>query len=117
MDLWIESLLELSDWVAPELFLEANDISRLKELSMKNAGFEGTARVADWLLSMRATEFVVGLSATFSCTHNNPIWMHLIISIFEPTEIVGSIRFEAVPSFQFCHAWNSCWTSLLYKYY
>lgn len=75
-------------------------------LCIKNAGFEGTARVAEWLLNIRMTEFMVGLSATFSCTQSNPICMHFNISALEPTVMVGSITFEGVPSFQFFHACN-----------
>jgi hypothetical protein len=65
--------------------------------------------VRELLLSIRATEAMVGLSTTFSWTHSKPIWMHLIISSFEMLLLIndGSIIFIAFPSLQLLHAYSS----------
>ena len=97
---WTERLWDWSD----------ADISELLKVvveCIKNAGFEGTEREKELQVSIRTTEAIVGLLATFSWTHSNPIWMHLIISLLEPTYNVGSITVKAVPSFQFFHACKS----------
>jgi len=75
-------------------------------LPIKNAGFFGTERVIESSLSIRRTEAIVGLLATLSWKHSNPMWMHLNISVVELALIVGSMRFKAVPSLQFFHAYK-----------
>ena len=75
-------------------------------LCIENAGCEGADKVIELLLSIRMTEAMVGLWATFSWTHNNPMWMHWIILVFEPTPNVGSIIFEVAMFFQFFHAYK-----------
>jgi hypothetical protein len=75
-------------------------------LPIRNAGFFGTERVAELLLSIRSTEAIVGLSATFSSTHSNPMWMHLSISVVEPPLKMGSTIFKDVPCLQFFHAYK-----------
>jgi len=75
-------------------------------LFIKNAGWEGICNVREELLSMRTTEAIVGLSATFSWTQSNPMWMHLNISVAEPLLKTGSIISWAVPSLQFLHAYK-----------
>ena len=75
-------------------------------LLIKNAGWEGICNVREELLSIRTTEAIVGLSAAFSWTHSNPMWMHLIISVVEPLLKTGSIISWAVPSLQFLHTYK-----------
>jgi len=69
-------------------------------------GLDGNGRTKESLLSIRITEAMVGLSATFSWTHSNPMWKHLInTSLLETTRLrIGSIRFNVLPSFQLSHA-------------
>lgn len=78
----------------------------LDSLQKRNAGCAGVGRLEEWLLSIWTTEAIVGLAATFSWTHNSPIWMHVIISFLEHFPRLWSIRLEAVPSIQFFHAYK-----------
>ena len=89
-----------------------DDVGDKTLLTMKLAGCVGTVRANELLFIMRTTEAIFGLSATFSWTHNNPMWINLIISVIGLPLNVGSMRFEIVPSCQFFHACRniSTWT-------
>jgi hypothetical protein len=47
---------------------------------LKYAGCFGLTRMIDLLLSIATTSDMVGRSVAFSCTHNNAMFIHLIIS-------------------------------------
>lgn len=55
------------------------DTSSFVILVWKYAGCLGSARVMLSLLSIATTSDMLGLSAAFSCTHNNAMLMHLIV--------------------------------------
>ena len=99
------------DLEAPEVD-SSKVMSRSMSLCIRNAGRAGVGRLEESLFSIWTTDAMVGRYATFSWTHNNPIWMHLDISLLEPSPSVSSIKFEAVPSLQLVHAckqyMNSC---------
>lgn len=85
------------DWVALESWwlCDGDEVRDSVLLCAKNAGFEGAGRVIEWLVSITRIEFMVGLSAGLSWTHNNAMWiMPLIISL------VGHILLKFVPSIQ-----------------
>lgn len=54
------------DSVDPELWSKADGISGMTELFIKNAGFDGAARVTVSPLSVLTTEAMPGLFDTFS---------------------------------------------------
>ena len=100
LDHWGDLVLDSSDSVNIEAFINGRiDVSPCK----KNAGFEGAARVTEYLLSIIETWAIVGLRASFSWTQTNPMLMHLIISLLGPMFKVGSIMSKGVPSFNFLH--------------
>lgn len=78
-------------------------------LPINTAGSVGVASVIEKLLSIRATEAMVGLSAALSCKHNNAMCIHLNISRSEPELFanVGSITFEIVPCRQLFQAYKN----------
>jgi len=81
LDKGIATDSDSEDSVTVELYPIEDDRSDWYVLPfIKNAGWEGICNVREELLSMRTTEAIVGLSATFSWTQSNPMWMHLIIS-------------------------------------
>lgn len=88
----------------PETVIECGRHANSELPCTKRGGCETTGRVWEWLLSITTTEFTVSLSAWFSCTHSSAMWMHLTISLVEPSLNVGSTKFKAVPAFQFIHA-------------
>lgn len=104
MDASTEMLFDTFDSVTCKLRSEAEDMSDLTLLPCKkNAGFEDTGRVIKQLMSMSTMEFMVSLlSAGFSCTHNNAMCIHHIISLLEPSINLGSTIFigELEPSLQ-----------------
>jgi hypothetical protein len=76
---------------------------------------KGDGKEAEWLLSMRTMDAMVGLSAGSSCTDSTPIWRHLMTwSLEEEFSKFGSNTFKGVPSaqcFQACTIWtivNGC---------
>ena len=57
------------------------DVTSFPTLTLKYAGCLGSARiVVVSALSIATTSAMVGRSAAFSCTHNNAMLMHRIIS-------------------------------------
>lgn len=85
------------------------DCPRIREAALltKKAGWEGVGKEKDPLLSMRSTVLIVGLAPKFAWTHNNPIWMHLPISILDPFLKQGSTISKAFPFPQLLHAYNN----------
>ncbi|KAJ8424049.1 hypothetical protein Cgig2_000261 [Carnegiea gigantea] len=61
---------------------------------VKNAGCEGTGRDIEELLSIRAMEDIVGLSAGLCWMHNKPMWIHLNISVLEAAEMHAALDLE-----------------------
>lgn len=92
------------DSVTTKLGSSRKGISYSMLLCIKDGGLEGTGRVRELQLSMRTTEAMVGLLATFSWTHSKPIWTHLMVSLIEPHLNIGSIKFDIAPSLQLFHA-------------
>ena len=101
---WTKLLLDWYDYHPWIILPHCEEMFDSVLLCIKNAGSKGIGRVIEKLVSIRIMEAIVGLLATSSWTHNNPMWIHLIISVVEPAFNVGSTRFEAVPCFQFFHA-------------
>ena len=56
------------------------DASSFPTRTLKYAGCFGSARILVLLLSIATTSNMVGRSTAFSCTHSNPMFMHLINS-------------------------------------
>ena len=83
------------------------DASSFPTLTLKYAGCLGSARIIVSLLRIATTSAIVGRSFAFSCTHNNAMLMHRIIS----TEwLLGtkyaSTRSAHLPSSHSCHAYK-----------
>lgn len=65
----------------------------------------GSVFVVDLVLSMNTIVDMVGLSCTFSCTHDKPNCMHSKTSSVEYESLnVGSIKSDGILSFQLLHA-------------
>ena len=56
------------------------DVTSFPTLTLKYAGCLGSARIIVSLLRIETTSAIVGRSVAFSCTHNNAMLMHRIIS-------------------------------------
>lgn len=107
------SEIETSFWenflVFPLLSLEfllhyrALPDSVLVALWLTNAGAEGVGRLVEWLLSMMTILAMVGLWTGSSCTHSNPICMHLNTSWVEQWSTrFWSITCKIFPWVHFC---------------
>jgi hypothetical protein len=69
----------------------------------------GDGKEAEWLLSMRTMDAMVGLSDGSSCTDSTPIWRHLMTwSLEEEFSKFGSNTCKGVPSAQCFQACNIC---------
>ena len=81
------------------------DSSSFPTRTLKYAGWFGLAKILALLLSIATTSNMVGRSAAFSCTHNNPMFMHLMISVEwcmgTNEESMSSLH---LPSSYNCHA-------------
>lgn len=81
-------------------------------LPVLNAGSHGSGSVGVSLASIVVTADMVGLRFGCSCTHNNPICMHLSTSsAFDVSAIDGSMNSKLSPSLHSLHAcrkwrWN-----------
>lgn len=80
------------------------NLSKL-HLIVENVSCLGKGRIIDRVSSINTTYDIFGLQTAESCTHNNPICMHLNASLLEHAPAMeGSISSTAFPSFQRCNA-------------
>lgn len=111
---WDDLDFDFDIWGFPKPLLpELDELNSLRSgisgsmvLCMKKAGSNGKGSVREKLLSIRTTEAMVGLSITFSWTHNNPMCILLMTSRNEPDPVfnVASIISATVPFRQLFHA-------------
>ena len=79
--------------------------SSFATLTWKYPGCLGSGRVTLLLLSIATTSDMLGLSVAFSCTHNNAMLMHLIISSVQPLAAIdASTSANHLRSPHKCHA-------------
>ncbi|WVZ92601.1 LOW QUALITY PROTEIN: hypothetical protein U9M48_038650, partial [Paspalum notatum var. saurae] len=83
------------------------EASSLATLTWKYPGCVGSGRAMLSLPSIATTSDMVGLSVAFSCTHNNAMLMHLIMSMVQPlTATDASMSSYHLCWFHSCHAYK-----------
>jgi len=104
--------LLIVDWSDSSLF---NGFCSVRLWRKYDGCRRGEGKEAEWLLSMRTMDAIVGLSVRSSCTDSTPIWRHLITwSLEEEFFKFGSNMFKGVPSAQcfqacaICTSYDAC---------